>query len=65
MTKSQLTNDLKKFCGGSFITRTDLAKFMRYQSPKRVDMFLDGLDRINGTRYFIADVAERILQFRE
>lgn len=64
MTKTEIAADLKKYCGGSFITRTELAKFMGYASPKRVDRFLDGLDRISGTRYFIGDVAERILMYR-
>lgn len=64
MTKSEITADLKRYCGGSFITRTELAKFMGYASPKRVDRFLQGLDRISGTRYFIGDVAENIMKYR-
>lgn len=64
MTKTELTADLKRYCGGSFITRTELAKYMNYSSPKRVDRFLQGLDRISGTRYFCGDVAERILMYR-
>lgn len=64
MTKAELTADLKRYCGGSFITRTELAKYMGYSSPKRVDRFLQGLDRIGGTRYFCNDVAENVLKYR-
>lgn len=65
MTKNELTTELKRFCGGAFITRQQLAIFMGYSSPKRVDRFLQGLDRISGTRFFVPDVAERIIQFRD
>lgn len=64
MTKAELTSDLKRHCGGSFITRAELAKYMGYASPKRVDRFLQGLERISGTRYFISDVAENMLKYR-
>lgn len=64
MTKAEITADLKRFCGGSFITRTELARYMGYSSPKRVDQFLNGLERINGTRYFCGEVAENILKYR-
>lgn len=64
MTKAEITADLKRFCGGSFITRTELAKYLGYSSPKRVDQFLNGLERINGTRYFCNDVAENVLKFK-
>lgn len=65
MTKTEITSDLKKYCGGSFITRTELANYLNYSSPKRVDRILQGLDRICGTRYFINDVVENILKFRD
>lgn len=65
MTKAELQADLKRYCGGgSFITRKELAKYLGYSSPKRVDQFLDGLERINGTRYFCNDVAENVLKYR-
>ena len=64
MTKAELTADLKRFCGGSFITRKEFAKYMGYSSPKCVDQMLNGLERINGTRYFINEVAENVLKFR-
>lgn len=65
MTKNEITADLRRFCGGGFVTRSQLAQFLGYASPKRVDRFLEGLDRISGTRYFINDVAERLLMYRE
>ncbi|MBR3377678.1 MAG: hypothetical protein IKG44_08370 [Mogibacterium sp.] len=64
MTKAEITADLKRFCGGSFITRVELAKYMGYSSPKCVDQILNGLERINGTRYFCNDVAENVLKFK-
>lgn len=65
MTKQELVTDMRRHCEGSaFINRTELAAFMGYTSPKRVDRFLEGLDRIAGTRYFINDVAANILKYR-
>ncbi len=64
MTKTELTAELKRHTGSAFITRTELAKVMGYSCPKRVDRFLEGLDRIGGTRYFCGDVAENILKYR-
>ena len=63
MTKSEITTDLKRYCGSSFITRSELAKYMGYACPKRVDKFLQGLERI-GTRYFINDIVENILKYK-
>lgn len=65
MTKQELIADMRRHCdGSSFINRKELAAYMNYTSPKRVDRFLEGLDRIAGTRYFIADVAANILKYR-
>jgi hypothetical protein len=65
MTKTELTESLKRHCGGSsFITRAELQQYMNYATPKPVDKFLSGLDRISGTRYFIGDVASNILKYR-
>lgn len=65
MTKQELTADLKRYCGGgSFITRTELQRYMNYSCPKRVDKYLHGLERVSGTRYFINDVAANIILYR-
>lgn len=57
MTKTELANDMKRFCGCSFITRKKLADYMGKKDPHAVDKYLYGLDRVDGKDYFIPDVA--------
>lgn len=65
MTKQELTADLRRCCGGaSFITRTELAKYLGYSCPKRVDRYLQGLERVSKTKYFIPDVSESLIRYR-
>lgn len=65
MNKQALTADLRRSCGGaSFITRTELTAYLGYSCPKRVDKYIKGLERL-GTRYFIPDVADRIISQRD
>lgn len=65
MDKQTLTRDIKSFVGGGgFINKSQLAKYMK-QSHHAIPSLIEGLDRIPGTksdRYFIPDVAERILE---
>lgn len=64
MTKSELTQDMRRYCGGgSFITRAELQRYMGYSCPKRIDRYLRGLERI-GTRYYIGDVSAQIMRHR-
>lgn len=66
MTKAELTADLRRCCGGaSFITRTELARYLGYSCPKRVDKYLHGLERVSKTKYFINDVAGAIISYKE
>lgn len=66
MTKQELTADLRRNCNGaSFITRTELASYLGYSCPKRVDKYLQGLERVSKTRYFIPDVAAKVISYRE
>lgn len=64
MTKAELTADIRRACGGGFITRKQLAEYFGRACPKSIDKYLDGLDRINGKYYFAGDVAESILKYR-
>lgn len=60
MTITELSNDMKKYCGGSsFITRKELAGFLGKRDPQFADQFLCGLSRI-GKAYFIPDVAKQL-----
>lgn len=66
MTKQELTADLRRSCNGaSFITRTELAAYLGYSCPKRVDRYLQGLERVGKTRYFIPDVAAKVIAYRD
>lgn len=60
LTKSDLIKDMKATTGSSFITRSELARYLGYACPKAVDKYLYPLERIE-KRYFIADVAAAIL----
>lgn len=60
MNKRELINDMKRAAGGSFVTRSWLAKYMNHPDPHSVDRFIHNLPRIN-QRYFIDDIAEQII----
>lgn len=65
MTKAELNADLRRHAGGSgFITRKGVADYFGVVEPRAIDKYLDGLERVSGKYYFIIDVAERILKFR-
>ena len=65
MDKQTLTRDMKAFVGGgSFITPTQTAKYMRL-SPGRMPDMLTGLEFFKtkkARQYFIPDVAGRIIE---
>ena len=61
MNKKELISDMKKTIGASFITRNELARYMNLKDPASVDRYLYGLPRLN-SRYFIPDVAERMME---
>lgn len=56
-TKQKLIYDL-----GAITTRKKLAEYLGYKDPHSVDRFLHGLEKIAGTRYYTADVYERLVQ---
>ena len=65
MTKQEITADLRRHCGGaSFITRKELMTYFGYACPKRVDRYLQGLERVSKTKFFIPDVSESILRYK-
>ncbi len=66
MNKRDVIAAMQKQCdGASFVTRGELAKFLKYGDPKNVAKYLKGLDCINGTRYFIPDVVNRLFEYKE
>ena len=64
MTKQELVQDMRRFCGGSsFIRRGELARYMHRKDAHSVDRYTKSLTKVDGL-YFIADVAEQILAVR-
>lgn len=57
ITKQKLTTAL----GGAFTTRKAVAAALGYKNPASVAKYLEGLPKVNGTRYWSEDVIERIL----
>lgn len=68
MKKIDIVKDIERTTGGAgFITKTALAKYMRKRKQGEIDELLDGLDFIpdgRGKKYFIPDVAEKIMSER-
>ena len=60
MLKSEIAKDMKSATGSSFITRSELKKYMGCKDIKTVDKYLEGLERVSGKYYFIPDVAESL-----
>lgn len=61
MNKKELIADMKRNAGASFVPQSWLCKYLNVKDPKSIRPCLVGLPRING-RYFIDDVADRILR---
>ena len=67
MTKRDLIRDMQTETGTSFPNITQLAKYMGMSRDRVRGELVDGLDYIGSGKakqYFVADVAERILQQR-
>lgn len=68
MKKVEIVRDIKQYTGGSgFITKTALANYMKKRKQGEIDELLADLDYIpdgRGRKYFIPDVAEKIMQER-
>lgn len=67
MDKQTLVRDLKSYVGGAaFINQSQLAKYLR-RSREAIPDLLQGLDYLQTGRekkYFIPDIASRILDLR-
>jgi len=64
MTKSDLVRDMKQTTGSSFITVSELTRYLGKQNQSRVKQkYLKDLDRV-GKGYFIPDVAQTIMDDR-
>lgn len=65
MTKTELSADLRRHCGGSgFITRKGVADYFGVSEPRVIDKYLQGLERVSEKYYFISDVSESIMKHR-
>ena len=64
MNKKDIEKDMKQYCGGSFITVTQLQKYMGVKSHHSVEKYLVGLDRISDRYYFVPDVVESLFIYR-
>lgn len=67
MTARDIENDMKRSIGGaSFITLGQITKYMGVKNTQRVKRdYLDDLEKVDGKRYFVPDVARRIYQKAE
>ena len=66
MKKSDLVRDLRNFCGGAgCISKTELARFLNLKDVHGVNRYFHGLHKVTGRRYYIADVAENIIDSLE
>ena len=66
MKKSDLITSMRSFVGGGdFISRPEIAKWLRI-SRDRVPELVDGLSAVGEKhrRYFIPDIAERVIERR-
>lgn len=68
MKKIDIVKDIERYTGGAgFITRTALAKYMKMRKQGEIERLLENLDYIpdgRGKKYFIPDVAEKIMNER-
>ena len=63
MTKQELIRSMVSSGDGSyFITKSDLVRFLGVSHSRYIDKYVDGLDRVGGKRFFVPDVAGRILE---
>lgn len=61
MLKTDVERALRTHIGGEFANRKEIADTLGYKDAHAVDRFIKGLPRI-GNRYYIGDVAERIIE---
>ncbi len=62
MTKQECIRAMQKTASADgFITMTELCQFIGIKKPDHARKYVEGLPRLGGKRYFIPEVAERIL----
>ena len=62
MIKQELIRSMIRSGDGSyFITASELVRYMGVSHPRYIKKYVTGLDRVGGKRYYIPDVAGRIL----
>lgn len=69
MRRIDLIRDLKEYTGSGVISRSKLCEYLQKSRSEKsemgVDRFLEGLDYIpdgRGRKYFIPDVADKIIE---
>lgn len=62
MIKSDIITALRQSCGGEFITKSQLAKAFSIKNARYVSEYVEGLDKVSGKYYLVAEVAENILR---
>lgn len=64
MVKSDLIRDMKSFTSGaSFISVTELTKYLGQSNQTRIkNRYLSGLKPVAGKKYYIPEVAEKVLE---
>lgn len=64
MVKSELVRDMKSYTGGaSFISVTELTKYLGQSNQTRIkNRYLSGLKSVAGKKYYIPEVAEKVLE---
>lgn len=61
MLKTDVERALRNHSGREFVSRKEIAETIGYKDAHGVDKYVKGLPRI-GNRYYIGDVAERIIE---
>lgn len=61
MLKADIERALRNQTSGDFVSRAEVTRALGYKDPHSADKFLKGLGKI-GNRYYIGDVAERIME---
>jgi len=60
MNKIQIEKELRDFTGRPFISRSEVQNFLGVSSQTSVTRYVHGLEKVSG-RYYVGDVAERIM----
>lgn len=61
MLKTDVERALRNQTSGDFVSRAEVTRALGYKDPHSADKYLKGLGKI-GNRYYIGDVAERIME---